>query len=190
MLKVFLAGIRSVRRRINASAKRLDEKLDAIKDKVMGDDKVDILPQDVDHNRVHLDDALTSEPRKADELDALVGCPSRHSSSKKPSIDLKDESKSTPFPVFDPAAPAVEDSDSSSSEEDDGDHAFDHPSTYIDQPWIWLPKDSLGLSELLVSELKEAGVDASDIGAAMDEEGVVEVSRNPPDEEWSGGHDC
>ncbi|KJA27716.1 hypothetical protein HYPSUDRAFT_62761 [Hypholoma sublateritium FD-334 SS-4] len=182
--------IRSVRKRINASAKRLDEKLDAIKDKVIGDDKADVLPQDVHRNRVRSDDALTTESQKTDGFDALVGGPSQHSSSKKLSIESKEESKITSFPVFDPAAPAVEDSDSSSDEEeDDGDHAFNHPSTYADQPWIWLPKDSLGLSELLVSELKEAGVDASNVGASMDEEGVVEVSRNPPDEEWSGGHD-
>ena len=181
-----MAGIRSVRRRLNASTKRLDEKLDAIKDKVIGDGKEDNLPQDVDHNELQSD--VSSKTRKVDEPNALVGDFSRHSSSK-PSIDSKEESKNTSFPVFDPAAPAVEDSDSSDDEEDLGDHAFDHPSTYVNQPWIWLPKDSLGLSELLVSELKEAGIDASDVGATMDEEGVVEVSRNPPDEEWSGGHD-
>jgi len=80
-------------------------------------------------------------------------------------------------PVFDAPAPALEDSDS--DEEDENDHAFDHPSTYVDQPWIWLPKDPLGLSEVLVSELKAAGVDASDVGAIMDKKGVVEVTRNP-----------
>lgn len=94
------------------------------------------------------------------------------------------------MPVIDPAANALVNSDSSNEDdEDDDDHAFDHPSIYVDQPWIWLPKDTLGLSEFLVSELKEAGVDASNIGAVMDEKGVVEVTRNPPDEEWGGGHD-
>ncbi len=180
----FVAGISKVRRRLNASTKRLDEKLDAIKDKVIGGD--DSLLEDVDHNALQSD--VSSKPQKADEPNALIGDPSRRSSSKV-TIDSKEESENTSFPVFDPAAPAVEDSDSSDDEEDDGDHAFDHPSTYVNQPWIWLPKDSLGLSELLVGELKEAGIDASDVGATMDEEGMVEVSRNPPDEEWSGGHD-
>lgn len=165
---------------------RLDEKLDALKEKVTGDGKAEAGPQDMDYNR---DDTVSPEAQKADEHNALVGVSTRHSSSRKPSIDLKEESKSKSLPVFDPAAPPVEDSDSSSDEEDDGDHAFDHPSTYVGQPWIWLPKDTLGLSELLVNELKGAGVDASNVGATMDEKGVVEVSRNPPDEEWSGGHD-
>ena len=69
-------------------------------------------------------------------------------------------------------------------------HGFDHPSTYAEQPWIWIPKDVLGLSDILAKELRDAGVDASDVGAFMDEKGVVEVRRNPPDEEWAGGHDA
>jgi hypothetical protein len=32
-------------------------------------------------------------------------------------------------------------------------------------------------------------VEAADSGAIMDKKGVVEVSRNPPDEAWSGGLD-
>jgi calcium permeable stress-gated cation channel len=101
-------------------------------------------------------------------------------------------SKKPKTPVFAPAAPAL-DSDSDSDSDDDSDdfdeHAFDHPSTYADQPWIWIPKDGLGLSQLLVSELKQGGVEASDVGAVMDDKGTVEVIRNPPDEDWSGGHD-
>ncbi|TFK46380.1 DUF221-domain-containing protein [Heliocybe sulcata] len=68
-------------------------------------------------------------------------------------------------------------------------HAFDHPSTYVAQPWIWLPKDTLGLSGVLLREFKAAGVEASDVGSSMDTRGTVEVERNPPDEEWAGGHD-
>jgi len=90
--------------------------------------------------------------------------------------------------MFDPATPAARNSDSE-DEDDENEHAFDHPSTYVDQAWIWIPKDPLGLSEILTRDLKEAGVDASDVGANMDEKGVVEVTRNPPDEDWSGGHD-
>ena len=63
-------------------------------------------------------------------------------------------------------------------------HVFDHPSMYMEQRWIWIPRDHLGLSKVLVEELWEAGVFASDEGAVMDKKGIVEVTRNPPDEEW------
>ncbi|THU96939.1 hypothetical protein K435DRAFT_663532 [Dendrothele bispora CBS 962.96] len=73
-------------------------------------------------------------------------------------------------------------------EEDLDDHAFDHPSTYVEQRWIWVPKDRLGLSQVIITELRNAGVAASDEGATINRKGVVEVTRNPPDEEWVGGH--
>lgn len=57
-------------------------------------------------------------------------------------------------------------------------HAFDHPSTWRSAPWIWIPKDTLGLSDTLVEDLRAAGVEAADIGASMNSEGVVKVSRN------------
>lgn len=115
-------------------------------------------------------------------------------SSKASKLSQKSEesvkSKKSGPPSIAPAAKALEDSDSDSDfTEDEDEHAFDHPSTYVDQPWIWVPKDSLGLSEMLISDLKLVGVDASNVGAEMDEKGIVEVSRNPPDEDWSGGHD-
>ncbi|KIY74044.1 DUF221-domain-containing protein [Cylindrobasidium torrendii FP15055 ss-10] len=92
------------------------------------------------------------------------------------------------------AAPSPAGVDLSDEEGDDAlqedEHAFDHPSTYEEQPWIWLPRDELGLSEILVGEFREAGIDASCEGATMDAKGVVEVSRNPPDLEWTGGHDA
>jgi len=59
-------------------------------------------------------------------------------------------------------------------------HAFDHPSTYVEQPCIWIPKDTLGLCRVLVQYLEEAGVSASDEGASMDVKGVVEVTSAPP----------
>ncbi|KAJ7187941.1 DUF221 family protein [Mycena filopes] len=97
-------------------------------------------------------------------------------------------------PKIDPPAPAgvdLSDEDVASDEEEEqDDHAFDHPSTYVEQPWVWLPTDRLGLSKLLVDDLHAVGVDASDIGAVMDERGVVEATRNPPEEEWDGGHDA
>ena len=67
---------------------------------------------------------------------------------------------------------------------------FDHPSTYTAQPCIWIPKDELGLSEMIVKQFQKAGVDASDGGATMGRKGTVEVQRNPPDEEWIGGHNA
>jgi len=82
---------------------------------------------------------------------------------------------------------AIEDSD---SEDDDiEDNAFNHPSTYKNTPVIWIPKDDLGLSTQLLAELNAAGVYASDVGAFMDINGNVDVTRNPPDQEWIGGND-
>ncbi|KAG9089597.1 hypothetical protein FRC06_001468 [Ceratobasidium sp. 370] len=92
-----------------------------------------------------------------------------------------------------PAAPALQSSISGDSDSEDDsdldDFAFDHPSTYKDAPWIWIPKDDLGISDVLVKELHAAKVEASDLGATMNKKGVVEVNRNPPDEAWSGGLD-
>ncbi|KAJ6594223.1 DUF221 family protein [Mycena capillaripes] len=115
------------------------------------------------------------------------------SSASRGSKKSKASSKKSDRPTFDPPAAAgvdLSDEDVSSDEEEEqDDHAFDHPSTYVEQPWIWMPKDRLGLSQLLVDDLHSVGVDASDLGAVMDEKGIVEVTRNPPDEEWGGGHD-
>ena len=36
-------------------------------------------------------------------------------------------------------------------------HVFDHPSTYMEQRWMWIPGDSLGLSKVPVEELREVG---------------------------------
>jgi hypothetical protein len=88
-----------------------------------------------------------------------------------------------------PAAAALRGADEEEADEEFEEHAFDHPSTYADQAWIWLPADPLGFSALIAEDLRAAGVDASDLGATMDKHGTVEVSRNPPDEEWAGGHD-
>lgn len=92
-----------------------------------------------------------------------------------------------------PAAPAMKTSIAGNSDSEDDsdleDYAFDHPNTYKDAPWIWIPEDELGVSKALVKELHEAKVEASDVGASMTKKGVVEVSRNPPDEAWGGGLD-
>jgi hypothetical protein len=114
-------------------------------------------------------------------------------SSKASSTRSKASKKSAP--KFDPPAAAGTDLSDEDDDDDDGEeeelaeHAFDHPSTYVEQPWIWIPKDGLGLSALLVNDFHAAGVDASDLGATMDDHSVVNVTRNPPDQEWEGGHD-
>lgn len=95
------------------------------------------------------------------------------------------------FPDFSP--PAHREAGGEDEEDLDKDfdvHGFDHPSTYEHQPWVWLPRDSLGISSVLVREFQAAGVETSDEGAVMDEKGTVEVTRNPPDEDWEGGHDA
>ncbi|KAF7376421.1 hypothetical protein MSAN_00057600 [Mycena sanguinolenta] len=116
--------------------------------------------------------------------------PSTSAKASKKSKKASKQSGSRQSKV-DPAAPVdLSDEDVSSDEEEEqDDHAFDHPSTYVEQPWIWIPKDRLGLSKLLVDDLHASGVDASDLGAVMDKKGIVEVTRNPPDEEWYGGND-
>ena len=43
-----------------------------------------------------------------------------------------------------------------------------------------IPRDSLGLSKVLVEELREARVFASDDSAVMDKKWIAEVTRNPP----------
>ncbi|KAJ4485800.1 DUF221 family protein [Lentinula aciculospora] len=68
----------------------------------------------------------------------------------------------------------------SSSEDSLDKHAFDHPSTYVDQPCIWIPRDPLGLSTVFVDYLEAAGIRASDEGAMMDMRGSVEVTKPPP----------
>jgi hypothetical protein len=77
--------------------------------------------------------------------------------------------------------------DFSEDEVDSNEHTFDHPSNYEEQKWIWIPKDTLGLSTILMEDLQAAGVASSDMGADMNSDGVVEVSRGPPDEPWKGG---
>jgi calcium permeable stress-gated cation channel len=110
--------------------------------------------------------------------------------SKSTSSDSSSSDDDQQHPQFAPAAKRLGVDEDDDSDEDFDEHGFDHPSTYEAQPWIWIPKDELGLSGVLVRELKDAGVDASDEGATMDKGGEVEVQRSPPDEDWAGGHDA
>ena len=106
------------------------------------------------------------------------------------SIDSSHSKSSRRLPEFAPAAPKESSADDDEEDEDFDAHGFDHPSTYAEQPWIWVPRDELGLSEYFVNDFRAVGVEASDGGAIMDVEGDVEVNRSPPDEDWNGGHDA
>lgn len=80
------------------------------------------------------------------------------------------------------------DGDDSDYDDDLEENAFNHPSTYQDQPWIWIPQweTQPEISAQLVEDIKAAGVEASDVGAVIDDHGTVWVRRNPPDEDWDG----
>lgn len=149
----------------------------------------EVQPEEKDSRQREAEEAAVANLKDGDAPELYRKSTSSSRASKK----SKASSKKSARPTFDAPAPAgvdlSDEDDSSSDELEDDEHAFDHPSTYVDQPWIWMPKDRLGLSQLLVDDLHAVGVDASDVGAVMDEKGVVEVTRNPPDEEWIGGHD-
>jgi len=101
--------------------------------------------------------------------------------SARPEVpDILQEGNRAPRLAPPAAAPTAKGDDSDSG--DDfmfDDHGFDHPSTYAEQPWIWIPKDDLGLSEVLVAELKASRVEASNEGSSIDHKGTVDVSRKP-----------
>jgi calcium permeable stress-gated cation channel len=181
--------------------KKLDDKIDALKAKVQGEDEGTVRKEKEDEEgekavekakEKEKDDKEKQEnrgettgiaPRPLEGAPELFRQLSTSKASKASSNKSKRSSKAPPAGVD------LSDEDSSDEEDHFDEHAFDHPSTYVEQAWIWLPRDRLGLSEVLVEELKSHGVDASDAGATMDERGIVEVTRNPPDEEWSGGQD-
>lgn len=78
--------------------------------------------------------------------------------------------------------------DSDDYDDDLEENAFNHPSTYQDQPWIWIPQWEAHpeISAQLIKDIKASGVEASDLGAIIDDNGTVWVKRNPPDEDWDG----
>lgn len=78
--------------------------------------------------------------------------------------------------------------DSDDYDDDLEENAFNHPSTYQDQQWIWIPRWEAcpEISAQLIEDIKAGGVEASDLGAIIDDNGTVQVTRNPPDEDWDG----
>ncbi|KAG6826743.1 hypothetical protein H0H92_014616 [Tricholoma furcatifolium] len=63
------------------------------------------------------------------------------------------------------------------------DYGFAHPAVSRPQRTVWIPKDALGLVEEELVACGEAGIDASSQDAAMNENGKVDISGAPPDEE-------
>jgi calcium permeable stress-gated cation channel len=152
------------------------------------------LPQEASGSGLHHSHSHSSvhEHRPSHTHGSHVSLHHSHSHSSVHGSHVSHSSRSPPsprIPLHAPASSVVEESEEDSDWDFD-DYGFDHPSSYADQPWIWIPKDELGLSEMLVAELREGGVDASDRGSFMDSYGHVEATRNPPDEALTGGHDA
>lgn len=113
--------------------------------------------------------------------------------SEEPTVTLPPSSRSNVQKFPEAVTSSEREGDELQEDEPDEDfdvHGFDHPSTYEPQPWIWIPRDPLGLSQLFMRELQAEGVFSSDEGATVDIKGTVEVERTPPDENWVGGHDA
>lgn len=188
LLSISATGLRSaVRRRIQVPVEN------AVKDVQKNVAKVAM----INPNLKTVDTDVSSPVKDTHKLRASS---SAHQPSKKTDQELRDGNANsssrerTDAEKFPEVAPPAK-REGEGLEEDDLDqdfdiHGFDHPSTYAAQPWIWIPKDGLGMSQLFVKELRGAGVEASDEGALMDYRGNVEVDRNPPDEDWTGGHDA
>jgi hypothetical protein len=148
------------------------------------------------HVGVRKADPAPLEGQNEHPLERKASNASTASSKSGKSTKSKKEEKPK-FPTFDPPAAALrQDEEDEDAEEYFEEHAFDHPSTcvssdvnfnsvlmavnsYVEQVWIWVPKDPLGFSEVIVEDLKASGIDASDLGASMDESGTVEVSACP-----------
>ncbi|KAI0076271.1 hypothetical protein K474DRAFT_1285297 [Panus rudis PR-1116 ss-1] len=190
-----LVGLKSiVRRRINAPVAKLSKKVQKEVAKTVLPQEKPASVDEITDTHGAVSTSAHSNSRVPNNVEAE---PARSSTSTKSSKSSKSKSK---LPTFAPAAPAqvgvarsqdrVGGGEDEDEDNDFDENGFNHPSTYAEQPWIWVPKDPYGISKVLVQELQGASVQASDIGATMDEHGTVEVERNPPDEEWSGGHDA
>ncbi|KAK0441132.1 DUF221 family protein [Armillaria borealis] len=206
--------MKRIRKQIKQLPKRLDNTFDNLKSKVTFEDEATRkrskewngnVSNEVKEEDVQLHEAVDSaeasgvdRPDVTPELIRQGSNVSRKSTASQQSSSSGSSEKSARTksmdsrrPILEPLEPAKDGlcDEESDDEADQDEHAFDHPSTYVEQPCIWIPHDVLGLSQVLVDDLKKAGVEASDEGAMMDRKGVVEVTRNPPDEDWTGGHD-
>ena len=59
-----------------------------------------------------------------------------------------------------------------------GENTFHHPALYRNQPTIWLPKDSLGLSSEAVQNARARGIDITDQEADINDKGKLEIYRD------------
>ncbi|KAG6886294.1 hypothetical protein C0993_006704 [Termitomyces sp. T159_Od127] len=179
--------IKSIRKRFKKATKKIDAKLRTQVYKVTQDSASDVMKGVGADNTKAQQDCASNEITKKDTC--LEGLPELFHASSIASQPSRKFKSSNGHSVSESAGPANISLVDESDEEDDDDHAFDHPSTYVEQPWIWIPADKLGFSVILKGDLTSAGVNADDLGAFMDWKGTVDVKRNPPDEEWQGGHD-
>ena len=111
--------------------------------------------------------------------------PSR--SSSRSTSDETDLGRNPSLKIAPPDKAPGDDSDDDADEDMD-EHAFDHPSTYKPAPWIWVPKDTLGLSDVFLQELRALHVDGSDLGAFMDEKARVRVTSVPRPHSFANFH--
>lgn len=73
------------------------------------------------------------------------------------------------------------DSGDVAAEEEEESYGFAHPAASRPQRTVWIPKDTLGLTEEEVSGCEVAGVRVSFVHAQIDETGKVGINGGPPD---------
>lgn len=76
----------------------------------------------------------------------------------------------------DPAGP-----NSTAKAKTEEDYGFAHPAASRPQRTVWLPVDTLGISQEEERACREAGVDVSSKDAQMNEKGKVDIRGAPPD---------
>ena len=69
----------------------------------------------------------------------------------------------------------------SAAQEEEESYGFAHPAASRPQRIVWIPKDTLGLTEEEVNCCEEAGVRVSFVNAKIDETGKVGIDGGPPD---------
>jgi len=73
------------------------------------------------------------------------------------------------------------DSPNMAEEEEEDSYGFAHPAASRPQRIVWLPKDTLGLTEEEVRGCEEAGVKVSYVNTSLNETGKVDIDGGPPD---------